>query len=268
MMLILTAMLVAALLIAAGRWHETASMFQPSRGDVRVPDDYQPKPQDVFIDTGGGVIHGWFFAADENAPTILYIHGNADTIVQRLDVIKGYIGLGLNVFIYDPHGYGKSEGTANRANFVADAFAAYDHLTERMRIRPGNIVVLGQSLGGVPALRMANRKPVAGLILEGTFTNVRQLARDRYPWLPVWLLASTDFDNGREIRRLKIPVLIINGTMDATIAPYHSRRLFELAPEPREYLRVEGAGHTTMFETAPEAYYGAIARFVKRTAAQ
>ncbi|MBI5638486.1 MAG: alpha/beta hydrolase [Nitrospinae bacterium] len=266
-MWILAAALGVALLLAAGRRHEAASMFQPARGDVRVPDDYQPKPRDVFIDTGNGVIHGWFFAADQNAPTLLYIHGNADTIVQRLPVIKGYIGLGLNVFIYDPHGYGKSEGAADKSNFVSDAFAAYHYLTEQLRIPPGGIIVLGQSLGGVPALRMANSKPVAGLILEGTFTSVRQMARDLYPTLPVWLLASGDFDNGREIRRLKIPVLIINGTADATIAPYHSQRLFDLAPEPREYLRVEGAGHTTMFETAPEAYYGAIARFVKRTAA-
>jgi hypothetical protein len=115
---------------------------------------------------------------------------------------------------------------------------------------------------------MANSEPVGGLILEGTFTSVRRMARDIYPSLPIWLLASTDFDNEREIRRLKTPLLIINGSADLVIAPYHSQRLFDLAPEPREYVRIEGAGHTTMFETAPEAYYGAIARFVQRTAAR
>lgn len=258
----------AMLLFAAGRWHEARSLFQPARGAVCVPENYHPRPRDLFIDTGTGVIHGWFFTVDTNAPTILYIHGNADTIVQRLPVIKGYLGLGLNVFIYDPHGYGRSEGTANRVNFVSDAFAVYRHLTERMEIPARKIILLGQSLGGVPALRIANSKPVGGLILEGTFTSVRQMARDRYPFLPVWLLASADFDNEREIRRLTIPLLIINGAADQTIAPYHSQRLFDLAPEPREYIRIEGAGHTTMFETAPEAYYGAIARFVQRTAAR
>jgi len=261
-------MLGVALLLAVARWREASLIFQPARGDVRVPDGYNPKPRDVSIDTGSGVIHGWFFAVDENAPTLLYIHGNADTIAERLPVIKGYIGLGLNVFIYDPHGYGKSEGRTNRANFVSDAFAAYYHLTGRMRIPSHSIIVLGQSLGGVPALRMANSEPVGGLILEGTFTSVRRMARDIYPSLPIWLLASTDFDNEREIRRLKTPLLIINGSADLVIAPYHSQRLFDLAPEPREYVRIEGAGHTTMFETAPEAYYGAIARFVQRTAAR
>lgn len=257
-----------ALLFAAARWHETLSLLQPSRGDVTVPDGYDPKPNDVFIDTGNGVIHGWFFAVDQNAPTLLYIHGNADTIAKRLPVIKGYIGLGLNVFIYDPHGYGKSEGKASRSSFVSDAFAAYRHLTEQKRISPRGIIVLGQSLGGVPALRMANSKPIAGLILEGTFTNIRQMARDRYPSLPVWLLASTDFDNEREIRRLKIPLLIINGSEDAVIAPYHSQRLFDIAPKPCEYVRIQGAEHTTMFEVAPEVYYGEIARFIKKIAAE
>ncbi len=251
------------LLIVLGRRHETLSIFKPSRSDVRVPDEFTPKPDDILIDTGDGVIHGWFFETNREAPTLLYIHGNADTIVQRLPVIKGYISLGLNVFIYDPHGYGKSEGTPTKSNFLADAFAAYFHMTSMMRIHPGKIILLGQSLGGVPSLRIANSEPVAGLILEGTFTSIRQMARDRYPLLPVWLLASSDFDNAREIQRLKIPVLIINGSEDLTIAPYHSQRLFDIAPKPSEYIRIEGAGHTTMFEIAPDIYYGAIARFVQ-----
>ncbi|MBI5636869.1 MAG: alpha/beta hydrolase [Nitrospinae bacterium] len=90
------------------------------------------------------------------------------------------------------------------------------------------------------------------------------MARDMYPALPVWLLASADFDNEREIRRLKTPLLVINGSADMVIAPYHSQRLFDLAPEPREYVRIDGAGHTTMFEIAPETYYGAIARFIRQ----
>ncbi len=266
-MLVTGVMLALALSLAVGRWHETAAILHPSRGDVSVPADYNPKPRDVFIDTGHGVIHGWFFAVDQNAPTLFYIHGNSDTIVKRLPVIKGYIGLGLNVFIYDPHGFGKSQGGGNRFNFVSDAFAAYHYLTERMRLRPRTIIVLGQSLGGVPALRLANKEMVGGLILEGTFTSIRQMARDMYPSLPIWLLASSDYDNEREVRRLKTPVLIINGSADLVIAPYHSQRLFDLAPEPRDYVRIDGAGHTTMFEIAPETYYGAIARFIQRTAA-
>lgn len=253
-------------LLAVVRWRESSSILQPRPEDVCVPDGYSQKPRDVFIDTGDGEIHGWFFAAAQKAPTLLYIHGNADTIAHRLPVIKGYLALGLNVFIYDPHGYGRSQGRANRSNFVSDAFAAFRYLTGLMHIPPQDIVVLGQSLGGVPALRIANSEPVAGLILEGTFTSVRGIVRDLYPRLPLWMLTSGDFDNEREVRRLKIPVLFINGSEDKTIAPHHSQRLFDIAPEPREYLRVEGAEHTTMFEIAPEAYYGAIARFVRKTA--
>ncbi len=261
-------MLVLAAFFAIGRLHETFFLLHPTRGDASVPAEYSPKPRDVFIDTGRGEIHGWFFAADQNAPTLLYIHGNADTIAKRLEAIKGYIGLGLNVFIYDPHGFGRSQGASNRFNFVSDAFAAYHYLTERMRIRPNNIVVLGQSLGGVPALRLANKERVGGLILEGTFISIRQMARDMYPALPIWLLASSDYDNERQIRRLKTPLLIINGSADTVIAPYHSQRLFDMAPEPREYVRVDGAEHTTMYEISPEIYYGAIARFIERTVAQ
>ncbi len=252
-----------AFLLAVGRWHEARSLLHPSRADAETPADYHLNPRDVYIDTGRGKIHGWYFPTDENAPTLLYIHGNADTIAKRLAPVRGYVDLGLNVFIYDPHGFGKSNGAANRYNFVDDAFAAYRYLTERQRVRPKSIYVLGQSLGGVPALRLANSEEIGGLILEGTFTSVRQMARDLYPSLPIWLLASNDYDNAKEIRRLKAPLLLINGSNDTVIAPYHSQRLFEMAPEPREYVRIEDAAHTTMFETAPETYFGAIRRFTR-----
>ncbi len=251
-------------LFVVARWYEGKAMFEPSRKHLLTPQGVGlPPPMEIFIDSGGAKIHAWFFARDLSAPTLLYIHGNAGNAADRLPVIKGYLDLGLNVFIYDPRGYGKSEGKATPGNFMADAFTAYRHLTEKRGIDPSAIVVLGQSLGGMAALRLANSVKCKGLALEGTFVSVRQLVKDLHPKIPVWLLVTSCQDNEREIRKLKVPVLLIFGTMDGTIPTYHSKRLFKAAHQPCELLEVKGAGHTDMYMVAPKLYYGAIARFAK-----
>lgn len=260
-------MLVAAAL-ALGRWLETVSLIHPTRVHEAAPAEFGLNPRDVFIDTGRGKIHGWYFGTDPKNPTLFYIHGNADTIAKRLSPIKGYVALGLNVFIYDPHGFGGSDGAVNRFNFVSDAFAAYRHLRDDMRIKPRNIFVLGQSLGAVPALRLANAEETGGLILECAFSTLRNMAADYYPGVPLWLLAAADYDNERQVRDLKVPVLLINGADDRTTAAYHSRRLFEMAPEPREYVLIERAGHTDMDDVAPDIYFGAIGKFIRQSSAR
>jgi hypothetical protein len=240
-------------------------MFKPTKEHLETPAGVGVQaPVEVFVDSGGEKLHCWYFRAGASAPTILYVHGNAGNIADRLKVIKGYVNLGFNVFIYDPRGYGKSGGIATADNFIQDAVSAYDHLTKHIGADPSQITVLGQSLGGMAALPLANNFKCKGLVLEGTFVSVRQLAKDLYPKLPLWLFVSNIGDNEAEMRKLKLPVLLICGEHDDTIPPAHSKRLFEAAKEPRELLVVKGATHTDMYAKEPGLYYGAMGRFVKQ----
>jgi hypothetical protein len=258
---------VLAIPFVAAELYERAEMFKPTREHALTPSDVGlPPPREMFIDSGGAKLYSWFFQTSPSATTLLYVHGNAGNMADRLRVIKGYLSLGLNVFIYDPRGYGKSEGVATPDNFIRDALSAYSHLVDKSGVHPSQIVVLGQSLGGIAALRLVNGVKCRGLILEGAFASVRWLARDRFPNLPVWVFVLPRLDNEREIRKLSVPVLLISGALDDTIPPRHSKLLFESAPEPRELLVVDGAAHSDMYSVAPELYYGAIGRFVKQQA--
>ena len=252
------------LLLAATKWYERNAMFAPTMEHALTPAEAGlPPPQEIFLDSGGAKIHSWFFAGNPTATTILYIHGNGGNVADRLPVIRGYLDLGLGTFIYDPRGYGKSGGRATRENFVEDAFRAYRYLVDERGIEPSSIVILGQSLGGAAALLLANEATCKGLILEGAFVSIREVAKDIYPNLPVFLLASTYWDNEREIRKIRVPVLLMCGSLDETINPRHTRRLFDAAHEPRELVVIDGAGHADMCLHAPEVYYGAIARLAK-----
>lgn len=254
-------MLVLALLLTLGRWHEANSLLRPWHEYDYSPSEFGLVPEEISIPSGGQKLHAWYFAGKPGAPVLFYLQGNAGTSANRLGAIHGYVGIGLNVFIYEPRGFGQSGGMALRESFIEDSVAAYDYLVNTRKTNPDSIFLLGQSLGGVPALRLANSVKCKGIILEGVFMSVRQVARDFYPTAPIWLLASSDFDNTAQVVSLKVPALFIIGGRDDVMAPYHTKKLFELAPNPKELLVVEEGRHTDMFKVDPEHYYGAIAKF-------
>ncbi|MBI5179753.1 MAG: alpha/beta hydrolase [Nitrospinae bacterium] len=255
------AFLLLALVFALGRWHERDSILHPSREYDYSPAEFGLVPEDVQFNSGGARLHGWYFAGKPGNPVILYIQGNAGTAANRLGAIKGYVDMGLGVFIYEPRGFGTSGGMAVRESFIEDSVWAYDYLVKTRGVDSASVIILGQSLGGVPALKLANSVRCKGVILEGAFISVRQMAKDFYPNAPIWVLASSDFDNAREVKKLKVPLLVIYGGRDDIISPYHSKRLYALAPEPKELLAVEDGRHTDMFKVNPQLYYGGIARF-------
>ncbi|GMT41693.1 MAG: alpha/beta hydrolase [bacterium] len=258
-------LIVAAFLLVWGRWHESRSLFVPSAEHEHSPQDYSLKPEEVWLASGGGgeKIHGWYFAANRKSSTILYVHGNAGTIADRLAVIKGYIESGYNVFIFDFRGFGKSDGKPDRKSFVQDTFTAYDYLTKSRGAAASDIVLLGQSLGGAAALKLANAKECRAVILEGTFYSIRQVARDIYPNIPIWLLASSYFDNSREVKKLAVPLLLIHGENDEVTPYYHSEMLFKDARKPKEFINIKGSDHTGMYIVNPAQYYGTIGRFIE-----
>jgi hypothetical protein len=253
--------LFLAAAFALGRMHESNSLLHPSHERDYSPSEFGLMPEEVFFYSAGQKVHAWYFSGEPEKPTLLYLQGNAGTSANRLGAIKGYVDLGLNVFIYEPRGFGQSAGMAVRENFIEDSVSAYNYLVGSRKTNPDSIFILGQSLGGIPTLRLANSVKCKGIILEGTLVSIRQMAKDFYPNLPIWLLASSDFDNSAQVVNIKVPVLFIVGAADDIIAPYHSRKLYELAPNPKELVLVEGAAHTDMFKVNPGLYYGAIAKF-------
>src|SRR5205823_13230158 len=134
--------------------------------------------EDVWLTTSDGVrIHGWFVPAKNAAtstasPTILFLHGNAGNITARLEKLQIFNGLGFSTFIIEYRGYGKSEGHPSETGTYRDADAAYAWLTETKKILPDNIILYGESVGSGPALDIAARKKIGGLIVESEFTSI------------------------------------------------------------------------------------------------
>ena len=240
-------------------------IFIPSRGLDYTPKDARIPYEEVFLTTSDGVkIHGWWLPAGSRGKTVLHFHGNAGNIAGRLDWAVRLTRIGLNVFLLDYRGYGKSEGSPSEEGVYLDAVAAWEHLTTKRGVSPSDLIISGQSLGGGPAVELASKKPCAGLVIESTFCSTRSLARD-IPAYALFLPFVPDrFRSLEKIGRLTVPVLVVHGDKDGLIPIDHGRRLFEAAREPKTFYVLKGADHNDWYQLDPDGYFSTWTRFVNR----
>lgn len=184
----------------------------------------------------------------------LYFYGNAGSRVDDVYGCRDLTALGCHVFLFDYRGYGDNDGTPSERGLAADARAIWDYAVTTRGVPPERILLVGQSLGGAVAVRLAAEacdegSPPAGLIVTATFTSLVDVARWHYPWLPVrWLLVDV-YPSVERIGRVTCPLLFLHGTRDDIVPPEIGRRLFEAAPAASErgiakrFVEIEGSGH-------------------------
>jgi fermentation-respiration switch protein FrsA (DUF1100 family) len=191
--------------------------------------------------------------------TLIYFHGNAEDlggVEPRLRLLRDR--LHVSVLGWDYPGYGRSGGLVGERATLRDAHAVLAYVTGPLGVQAERVVLFGRSLGGGPAVELASSGRCGGLILESTFTSAFRVMTG------VRLLPFDKFANLEKMPRVKCPVLVIHGTADQTIPFSHGQKLFAAAPEPKYRLWVEGAGHNDLVETAGEAYWQALERFLAR----
>ncbi len=220
--------------------------------------------EDLFFEAEDGVrLHGWFIPAKQPVATMLWFHGNAGNITHRLENIRQLEPLNLNIFIFDYRGFGKSEGHPEEAGLYLDSQAAYDALMRSKKIAPETLFLFGRSLGGVCALEVAARHPVAGVILESVFTSAQDMAKTIFPILPLGWAIESRFDARKRVAELEIPKLFLHGSRDE-IVPYRlGRKLYEAAAEPKEFYEIQGAGHNDTFIVGGQPYFDRLHRFIR-----
>ena len=210
-----------------------ALLFFPSREILATP---AVPYEDVAI----GTLHGWWVPA--TAPTIgqvLLFHGNAGNIGDRVPHITLLAAAGFDVLAFDYRGYGRSAGRPSEQGTYEDARAALAALPRRERV-----IYLGESLGGAIALELAVHHPPDGLILQSTFTGIREMARLHYPFIPRALVPDA-YPSLRLIRGLRAPLLILHGSRDDIVPLMDGEELYRAAPEPKR-IEIFDAGHNDM----------------------
>jgi pimeloyl-ACP methyl ester carboxylesterase len=241
-------------------------IFRAQRDVHSTPADHGLPHEDLWLAVAGAGpdaerVHGWWIpAADKGAPALLYLHGSRWSLSNNLFRIARLRGMGFSVLAIDYRGFGRSDGELpSEAQVYADAQAAWEHLRRR-EPDPARRFVYGHSLGGAVAIDLATRNDdVAGLIVESTFTSMRDMAAAMgYGALPIGAVLTQHFDSIEKIGKLAAPILIVHGTSDRFVPAAMSERLYAAAPDPKRLLLVESAGHSNVTYVAFDRYAAAV----------
>lgn len=238
---------------------QSSYVYYPERALTADPGSIGLPFENVLLETEDGLkLSGWFIPKEDSRGVLLFCHGNAGNMGHRLDSIRIFHQLGLEVFIFDYRGYGESEGKPTEKGTYEDAEAAWRYLVDKRNVDPDKIVVFGRSLGGGVASWLASKYAPGMLILESTFTSFPDIATIRYPFMPVRLMSRFKYNTAEHLNKVNCPVLIIHSRGDEIMPFIHGQRLFETAPEPKKFLEITGTHNEGFITSGPQYEDGLI----------
>jgi len=185
----------------------------------------------------------WYHNKDiEKYKTILFLHGNAGSLENRIHKINHLKDMNVNFLLVAWRGFSGNKGKPTEKGFYEDARSAVTWLKSK-GVKENNIIIYGESLGTGVATEIAQNRNFAGIILESPFTSMIDVGKDKYPYLPVRLLLKDKYENDKKIKNINRPILILHGKVD-NIVPFHmGKRIYALANEPKYFYFSEYDDH-------------------------
>jgi fermentation-respiration switch protein FrsA (DUF1100 family) len=258
-------LLILALLLVGARIFLPWLVFRPTGEIVATPAALDLPFDDITLTASDGTrLNGWYIPAPDARGALLFFHGNAGNISNRLDSIQIFHGLGLSVFIIDYRGYGRSEGALSIPGSALDALAAWRWLTEVKKVRGDKIVVFGRSLGGAIAMELMRQVKPKALILESTFSSLPEAAVKVSFLAPLARLVLGDVWNSAEAASaLTVPTLCIHSPDDWSVPYSLGRRLYDAVASEKAFVEIRG-GHNEGFLDSIDIYRPALDGFLTK----
>ena len=284
----LAALLVGALVLIlalSARWAYNYS--HPHRSPVAgTPSDYGLSYEPVtFSSTDGLSLAGWFIYAEgetANGAAIILCHGYGGTRDDMLPKAAILTRHGYSALLFDFRAHGESEGNVVTLayNEVQDVQGAVTYLLTRPDVDPARIGLVGESMGGVTAIRTAARTPeIRAVVAEGAYAALADFISDNFtnltglphfPFAPL-MVALGEWQIGLDTDRVRPiddidqisprPVFLIHGLGDAIVPPENSQRLYRAAREPKLLWQPEGVGHITAVYKRPAEFEARVIAF-------
>lgn len=224
---------------------------------------------DVDIQVDSDVTLGCrFYGTDQQSPTILYFHGNGETVNDHNEIAYKYNQFGINLFVATYRGYGWSNGTPTVASTLADAKVIYSFVLNWLSENnyTSSLFVMGRSLGSASAIEIASQEDanIKALILESGFADLAPLATSL--GIDVSALDFTEadgFNNKAKMELIETPTYILHGQKDSLIPISEAEKLQSYcAARSKQFHIIPGAEHNTMISTAGDIYFQEIKKYI------
>lgn len=273
------------LALCLGAFASCSSLFyHPSRVLHFPPEKFGASPEEVNFRSGDGThLFGWLFrhnaTSRNSAPkgVLLFYHGNAENLSSHYLSLLWLLKHGYDFFIFDYRGYGRSDGNPDPKGTKEDGEAALRWLRARYPAAP--IVLYGQSLGGMVALRNAidvkDETGIRAVVVHGGFASYQEVGRKvmargilTWPlqWLPWVVLSDRHAPDDGVVEVAPLPLLVMHSEDDRVVPFSCGERIYDLAGEPKEIWKIPGEGHTDAFQRYGDTYQKMLVDWLERNA--
>lgn len=237
---------------------ENYLIFQPAKlRATRVKRNLLKKFKTVrFASTDGARLFAWFIPPVKNQPTILYFHGQAESILQHQDIAEFAFRNGYGVFLLSYRGHYRAWGLPSEQGVYNDAQAAVNQLN-KFGVETKDIILWGHSLGTAVAMNTAVNNDVKALILQSPIKDIKSGAQDvvkfyirhiKVGWIRKYIKTHfkdiefvQNFDNIGKISKVKCPILLAHSKTDRIAPSKNSRELYEKKLYVQIYLAERGS---------------------------
>lgn len=207
------------------------------------------EPEIINVTPEDGIsLQGFYWPAKEGFPTVVFFHGNGQGYQYWIDKLMALHQQGYGTFFTDYRGYGGQPGKPTEQGIYRDARSFLQAFNTEKSVPFSDMVFYGESLGTGVAIQMATEFPPKALILESAYSSTADIAKARYWMFPVELLMKDQYRSIDKIDNLKMPKLFIHAADDRVINIKFARRLYEAAPEPKQFVEIGKGGHNDLFD--------------------
>ena len=211
---------------------------------------YQPFPQDFdaclnFPEAQRVTFNGTrMYVHDTHKPTAVLYHGNAGSACDRVYFATLFAQAGYGYVVVEYAGYSNDARSPTHDLIKQDVKNIVEYL-ETENISP--VTVVGESIGTGAASYHASLKAPGKLLLITPFTDLADIAKDRFWFYPTSLLVDNAFDNELNLQNYLGETLIIHGDTDSLIPYALGQTLFAGLPGEKTFITITGAGHNNLF---------------------
>lgn len=259
-----------------------AKFYYPNDNVYLRPEDLNMVYEDVYFTTADNVqLHGWFLPAHQTPARglVVHFHGNAGNVTAHLGLVNWLPLQGYHVLMFDYRGYGKSAGRVTRAGTIRDGHAAIDYALARPEAENLPLFAYGQSLGGAVAITVAaDRREIAAVVAESTFSSYRRIAAlharslvglDPLARLLAWATISAGHDPIDVVSQLAPrPLLVIAAADDTICFPELARELYSAAGDPKDYWLAPDVGHLEIVQGQSAELARRVTKFFEQAGAE
>ena len=221
-------------------------------------------------------IVAYYINPDNRENYIVFFHGTSQNISNCQAAYKEFLNSNYAVLAPEYSGFGKNKSKLADEYTLEDDIAATVRYLKKKKIKPENIGIVGHSLGGFAATRIAEEIPDAKFMILVSPVNTlsyeaENIVKQRKFKVPKFyqyiykhypkILAPLDriFKTEERIARTKVPLYIIHSANDNLIPVKSSKSLAMKSKSLRELVILDGGGHR-MDETKIESIHNILTK--------